>query len=96
MGRYALHDSVFFYLRDVEVDFYLPEREEAIQVSVELDSNPNTLQRELDTFRKMQKEIPLKRRIIVTMEEERTIETEFGPIAVVPVWKWLLEKNRKR
>ena len=94
--NYGLNDSVFFYRRDVEVDFYLPEREEAIQVSVELDSNPDTLQRELDAFRKMQKEIPLKRRIIVTMEEERTIETEFGPVVVVPVWKWLLAKNRKR
>ena len=91
--NYGLNDSVFFYRRDVEVDFYLPEREEAIQVSVELDSNPDTLQRELDAFRKMQKEIPLKRRIIVTMEEERTIETEFGPVIVVPVWKWLLTKK---
>ncbi len=90
---YGLNDSVFFYRRDVEVDFYLPDYEQAIQVSVDLDSSPNTLQRELVAFQKMQKELPVKHRTIVTLNEEKTIETEFGSVEVIPVWKWLL-KNK--
>ena len=90
---YGLNDSVFFYRRDVEVDFYLPDYEQAIQVSVDLDSSPSTLQRELVAFQKMQKELPVKHRTIVTLNEEKTIETEFGSVEVIPVWKWLL-KNK--
>ena len=94
LRKYGLNDAVFFYRRDVEVDFYIPETETAIQVSVRLDSAPNTLDREVQAFQKMGKEFAVRRRILITLEEERVIETEFGDIEVVPAWKWLLENNQ--
>lgn len=90
LRRYGFNDRVFFYRRDVEVDFYLPDEETAIQVCVKLATDPKTLEREVDALVKLSKELPVKRCIIVTMEEERTIESNGRTIEVVPVWKWLL------
>lgn len=90
LRRYGFNDRVFFYRRDVEVDFYLPDEETAIQVCVKLATDPKTLEREVDALEKLSKELPVKRCIIVTMEEERTIESNGRTIEVVPVWKWLL------
>lgn len=90
LRRYGFNDRVFFYRRDVEVDFYLPDEETAIQVCVKLVTDPKTLEREVDALEKLSKELPVKRCIIVTMEEERTIESNGRTIEVVPVWKWLL------
>ncbi len=90
LRRYGFNDRVFFYRRDVEVDFYLPDEETAIQVCVKLATDPKTLAREVDALEKLSKELPVKRCIIVTMEEERTIESNGRTIEVVPVWKWLL------
>lgn len=89
--KYGLNDSVFFYKRDIEVDFYLAESETAIQVSVDLERDPKTLDRELNAFKKMGKEVSVKHRVIITLNEEKDIETEFGPVKVVPIWKWLLK-----
>ena len=90
LRRYGFNDRVFFYRRDVEVDFYLPDEETAIQVCAKLATDPKTLEREVDALEKLSKELPVKRCIIVTMEEERTIESNGRTIEVVPVWKWLL------
>ena len=76
----------------MEVDFYTPETQTAIQVSVRLDSDPKTMKRELKAFEKMSKELPITRRIVITLDEEKTMETETGLIEVFPIWKWLLEK----
>ncbi len=89
--RYGINDAVFFYKRDVEVDFYLPESETAIQVSLQLDRDPKTLERELGAFRKMKNEMPVKHQWIITLDEEKTLPTDFGPVEVIPIWKWLLE-----
>ena len=88
--RYGDNDAVFFYQRDVEVDFYIPETQTVIQVSVRLDSDPKTMQREVSAFEKMNKELPIKRRMIITLDEERTIETDTASIELIPIWKWLL------
>lgn len=90
LRRYGFNDRVFFYRRDVEVDFYLPDEETAIQVCVKLATDAKILEREVDALEKLSKELPVKRCIIVTMEEERTIESNGRTIEVVPVWKWLL------
>ena len=65
LRRYGFNDRVFFYRRDVEVDFYLPDEETAIQVCVKLATDPKTLEREVDALEKLSKELPVKRCIIV-------------------------------
>lgn len=84
------NERVFFYNDNIEVDFYIPEDKLAIQVSYSiLDSN--TLKRETNALQKLPKVHPCHRRIIITYDEESTINDNYGNIEVIPCWKWLLE-----
>lgn len=40
---------------------------------------------------KFPKAHPCRRRVVITYEDEKTIEDDFGMIEVIPCWKWLLE-----
>lgn len=44
------NERVFFYNQNVEVDFYIPEEELAIQVSYSIDKSDVTLNREVDAL----------------------------------------------
>ena len=82
-------DRVFFYNKGIEVDFYIPDEEMAIQVSYSID-DPITREREVRALYKMSEVFGIKKAFVITWDEERTIsENELG-IEVVPVWKWLL------
>ncbi len=84
------NDRVFFYGSNVEVDFYVPEDELAVQVSYSVDKSSETLLRETDALTKLPSRYPCKRRLILTNEDSGTIEDEFGIIEKMPVWQWLL------
>ena len=84
------NERVFFYHSNVEVDFYVPEDELAVQVSYSI-ADPDTLHRETDAFDKLPQVYPCRRRVIITYDEERTLEDQHGIIEVIPAWKWLLE-----
>ena len=49
-GHDAANERVFFYNQNVEVDFYIPEEELAIQVSYSIDKSDVTLNREVDAL----------------------------------------------
>lgn len=83
------NERVFFYNENVEVDFYIPEDELAIQVSYSVEDD-KTCAREVTALNKFQKVHPCKRRLIITFDEETTIEDSNGFIEVIPCWKWLL------
>ena len=83
------NERVFFYNENVEVDFYVPDEELAIQVSYRIDDD-KTRAREVTALTKLLKVHPCKRRIIITFDEETTIEDGNGIIEVIPCWKWLL------
>lgn len=95
LHRYGREEAVFFYKRDIEVDFYIPEEKIGIQVCVRLGTDPDTIAREIGAFDKMEKEVELKRRIIITSDEEKTLRCDMGDITVIPAWKWLLDVERK-
>ena len=46
----AIMSVSFFYNQNVEVDFYIPEEELAIQVSYSIDKSDVTLNREVDAL----------------------------------------------
>lgn len=48
-----------------------------------------TLEREINAFKNLTHELNIKRRLIITLDEEKVIETEEGLVEVVPAWKWL-------
>lgn len=87
-------ERVFFYNDKVEVDFYVPEDELAIQASYSISQSDSTYEREVDALKKLPKVLTCNRRVILTYDESATITDDYGTIEVVPCWKWLLEFNR--
>lgn len=84
-------DSIFFYNKNVEVDFYVPDEALAVQASYSID-DPMTCEREVRALRKLAEIFPVRRAVIVTYDEERTIAEEGLAIEAMPAWKWLLRQ----
>ena len=86
-------NNVYFYNKNIEVDFYLPKLDQAIQISYSI-ADEDTRKREVKALLKFHTFQPLKRMVIVTFDEEETIETNNGlTIEVIPAWKWLMEEQ---
>ena len=83
------NERVYFYNANVEVDFYIPEDELAIQVSYSL-ANEQTREREISALTNLPNIHPCKRRIVITYDEEVSIADKHGTIEVMPCWKWLI------
>lgn len=81
---------IYFYNKNIEVDFYVPEEDLAIQAAYSLNDQ-DTRKREVSALVALHKAYPLKRALIITYDEEETIEVNGLTIGVVPIWKWLLE-----
>ena len=85
------NERVYFYNSNVEVDFYIPEEETAIQVSYSISANDSTYEREVTALQKLPATLVCHKRLIITYDEEQTIKDDFGEIQVLPYWKWCLE-----
>lgn len=83
-------DELYFYLQNIEVDFYIPTQNLAIQVSYSL-KDESTRKREISALLKIAKVLDADKLLIITRDEEETIVEEEKKITVVPIWKWLLE-----
>lgn len=92
LRRYGTDDAVFFYNRNVEVDFYLPDTGVAIQVCYAMNLSDETFQREVQALVKLNKVFECRQLLIITYDDEERIELEKCAIEVIPVWKWLLGK----
>ena len=90
----ALHrkydKEVYFYNKNVEVDFYIPGESLGIQVCYDLNDE-QTLHREAEALVKMKKAFGLNQMLMVSRDDERTLDYSGEEIKVVPVWKWLLQ-----
>ena len=80
---------LYYYNKNVEVDFCVPSARIAIQVAYSLDDD-TTYEREVGSLLKFLKAFPEYRGLIITRDTERRIEVDGHAIEVVPVWKWLL------
>ena len=88
--RFGRDDEVFFSATPSgEVDFYVPEEGTAYQVAYSITDDA-TRHRELSAFKSLPRKLPCARRLVLTYDEEETIEYEGWTIEVLPVWKWLL------
>lgn len=84
-------DEVYFYNKNVEVDFYVLQHDWLIQVAYSI-ANDDTREREISSLLKVAKHLQAKRLTIITYNEEQTISLDNGStIEVIPLWKWLLE-----
>lgn len=93
--RFGLDDRVFYFAHNAEIDFYVPEWDLGIQVTRDLNHN-ETMKREVGAFEKTNDFLSFKRRLILTLDDERTLETSAGSIEVMPIWKWLLTSEEDR
>jgi len=84
-------DDLYFYNKNIEVDFFIPKEHRAIQVSYSL-SDEDTRLREKKALIKLSEVYDIQSREIITWDEEGIIEEEGISINVIPVWKWLLEE----
>lgn len=84
-------DEVFYYRRNVEVDFVVPRKSLAIQVAYDLDLS-STKSRETSSLVSLCKHMDnISHPLIITMDTEETIDTDDLKIEVMPVWKWLID-----
>jgi predicted AAA+ superfamily ATPase len=90
LRKYGRNDSVYFYNRGIEVDFYIPDACTAIQVCYSLDNSEGTFEREVKALLKITEVLECSRLLIVTRDSEREMETNGRKIEIIPVWKWLL------
>lgn len=82
-------EEVFYYNRNIEVDFYVPTVRMAIQVSLSL-SQSHTREREVRALVKMVQIYQLEKLQVITWEEETELKEGDYTIEVLPLWKWLL------
>ena len=80
--------QLYYYNRNIEVDFFIPEEAMAIQVSYSIE-DADTRKREANALISLNKIHTLKKALIITFDEEDIIDTENLRIEVIPVWKWL-------
>ena len=82
--------SLYYYNRSIEVDFYIPEEELAIQASYRM-SDEATLEREAKALETLHSFSPLKKALIITYEDEGLLQHNGLTIELIPIWKWVLE-----
>lgn len=82
-------EQVFFLKRKTEVDFYLPEKKQLIQVSYSI-TNSETAKRELKGVQDAMKEFEISNAMIITYDETEKITLNECIIDVIPAWQWLL------
>lgn len=80
---------VYYYNKEVEIDFYIPSKKRAVQASYSL-SDPATEEREVRALMKFHQLYGLDKAEIVTYSEEREIVKSGLIIQVIPLSKWLL------
>jgi uncharacterized protein len=86
------HDIYFYRTKNnLEVDFYVPAIKQFIQVCHTI-AEKTTYNRELNALITSMKEQKSENNLILTYNEEDVIDTSFGKISIVPVWKWLLKQ----
>lgn len=88
--RYGF-ENVYFFENNIEVDFYVPSENLAIQVSMQVLEDVDTLERETKAFVKLNQFIPDTKCLLVTNSEETKLNCDGIKIDVVPAWKWLLD-----
>lgn len=92
LRRYG-EDNVFYFEKNIEVDFVIPERNAAYQVCLDI-SDSDTFDRETKAFINLKKFLPEMKCTILTFDEEKDIEVDGVAIQIVPMWKWMMDSDK--
>lgn len=85
--------EIYYFSGEHECDFVLKEgilAVESIQVCFGL--NKENQERELSGLLEVMAKLKIKKRLVLTMDQEEELKVGGRKIIVRPVWKWLLEK----
>ena len=82
--------GVYYFNRNIEVDFYVPDEKLAIQASFRM-SEEATLEREIKALVALHGLYETQRNLIITYEDEGIMERDGIKIEIIPVWKWILD-----
>lgn len=85
-------DGLFFYKKNIEIDFYLPEEKTAIQACLSL-ADDATRERETRALVSFAKAFGAEKLVVVTLDTEKKITRNGFEIEVVPAWKWVLRRE---
>lgn len=88
-------EQLYFYNQNVEIDFLIPNEKIAIQVAYSIQ-DPETEKRESGSLLKADAFLHLKRMMIITRDEKRTIQVQERTIEVVPIWEWILTPSPRK
>ena len=83
--------GLYYFNKGIEVDFFVPEEGLGIQASYRM-SDEATQKREMKALAALHSFKPLRQAIIITYEDEGTMEYNGLEIELKPVWKWVLEE----
>ncbi len=86
------YENIYYYKRNVEVDFYIPDASLLIQVSYDI-ANPDTEKREVKALFKAKEELQCKNTLIITYDTEKIITYKNTNFNIIPVWQWLIENS---
>ncbi|MFR9542137.1 MAG: ATP-binding protein [Rikenellaceae bacterium] len=89
--RYG-EEKLYYYNKNIEVDFYIPDEKLAIQASYNI-ADDTTFERETKALVKLSRAFEIEKAIIVTYNDSREIEVEGLKIEVIPAWRWLLNND---
>lgn len=79
----------YFYNKEMEIDFYLPELKKGIQSCYSLN-DPSTFEREVKALEDFHRLYGLREAEIITFSEEMTVTRGDLTIKVIPLARWLL------
>lgn len=82
-------ESLFYYNKNVEVDFVVPDAGLAVQVVYSL-RDEQTRSRETGALTSLSRFIRVEKALIISKDQEEIIEQDGVKIHVIPIWKWLL------
>ena len=91
-----LYGKKFYYFKSrtkgIDIDFYIPEENLAVQVAYSLDEN--SYDREIESLIKFSESAEGNMKyLVVTYEDERKIETNGITIDVIPLYKFLMSRS---
>ena len=85
-------DGLFFYNKNIEVDFCIPDEGLLIQVSYDIKTE-ETRKREFGALVKAQKYFKAKKLLVITYNQEEETALDGVKINVIPIWKFLIDSN---
>ncbi|MFP4289890.1 MAG: ATP-binding protein [Bacteroidota bacterium] len=87
--RRRFNKPIFYFKRNLETDFYIPEEKMLIQASYSL-SDMETRHREINALISSMKELSIQNAFIITFDDDELIKKGDFTLKIIPYWKWVL------